>query len=120
MSRVSADATAFAHRDAQAMIVVAHAGPRSANTASLHASIEQIWQRIRPYRAGVYVNFLADEGEQGVHEAYPAATYERLVALKKHYDPTNLFYLNQNIKPSMPANEMEMEHHDHEMHPERY
>ena len=99
MGRVAADATAFAHRDAQVMIVVAHAGPRSANTASLHASMEQIWQRIRPYRAGVYVNFLAEEGEQRVHEAYPTATYARLAALKKHYDPTNLFHLNQNIKP---------------------
>ena len=101
MGRVPADATAFAHRDAQMMIVVAHAGPRSANTAFLHASMEQIWQAIWPYRAGVYVGFLMEEGEQRIHEAYPAATYARLAALKKHYDPTNLFHLNQNIKPSM-------------------
>jgi hypothetical protein len=43
MGRMPADATAFAHRDAQVMIVVAHAAQRSANTASLHASMEQIW-----------------------------------------------------------------------------
>src|SRR5216684_6683162 len=83
MGRVPADATAFAHRDAQMMIVVAHAGPRSANTAFLHASMEQIWQAIWPYRAGVYVGFLMEEGEQRIHEAYPAATYARLAALKK-------------------------------------
>jgi FAD/FMN-containing dehydrogenase len=101
MGRVPTDATAFAHRDAQVMIVVAHAGPTSANTACLHASMEHIWQAIRPYRAGVYVGFLMDEGEERVQEAYPAATYARLAALKKHYDPTNLFHLNQNIKPIM-------------------
>ena len=63
--------------------------------------MEQIWQAIRPYRAGVYVGFLMEEGEQRVHEAYPAETYKQLAALKKRYDPTNLFHLNQNIKPIM-------------------
>lgn len=101
MSRVPADATAFAHRDAQAMIMVGYMTPKSANIACLHASMEQIWRAIRPYSAGVYVNFLSDEGEQGVHEAYPPATYARLAALKNRYDPTNLFHLNQNIKPTI-------------------
>ncbi|HEX6480945.1 MAG TPA: FAD-binding oxidoreductase [Ktedonobacteraceae bacterium] len=102
MSRVAKNATAFAHRDAQAMImVVGRMGPTSADTACLHASMEQIWQAIRPYSAGVYVNFLSDEGEQRVHDAYPPATYARLVALKNRYDPTNLFRLNQNIKPTI-------------------
>jgi FAD/FMN-containing dehydrogenase len=53
------------------------------------------------YANGVYVNFLADEGGQRIHEAYPPATYMRLVALKSRYDPTNLFHLNQNIKPTL-------------------
>ena len=101
MNRVATDATAFAHREAQAMIMVGHMGPKSANMACLHASMEQIWQAIRPYSAGVYVNFLADEGEQRVHEAYPPTTYARLAALKNRYDPTNLFRLNQNIKPTI-------------------
>jgi len=46
------------------------------------------------------VNFLGDEGERRVREAYPPATYARLAALKKRYDPTNLFHLNQNIPPA--------------------
>jgi hypothetical protein len=73
MSRVANDATAFAHRDKQAL---------------------------RPYASGVYVNFLGDEGEPRIREAYPPATYARLAALKRRYDPTNLFHLNQNIPPA--------------------
>jgi len=48
----------------------------------------------------VYVNFLADEGEARVRDAYPGATWERLTAIKARYDPTNLFRLNQNIPPA--------------------
>ena len=48
---------------------------------------------------GVYVNFLMNEGEERVREAYGAEKYERLKALKRRYDPDNLFRLNQNIPP---------------------
>jgi Berberine and berberine like len=48
----------------------------------------------------VYVNFLMDEGEQRIRQAYGDAKYERLKALKRTYDPTNLFRLNQNIRQS--------------------
>jgi FAD/FMN-containing dehydrogenase len=47
----------------------------------------------------VYVNFLADEGSARIREAYSSSTYHRLVALKRQYDPTNVFRLNQNIHP---------------------
>ena len=47
-----------------------------------------------------YVNFVGDEGPEGVHKAYPAPTWERLAALKAQYDPMNLFHLNQNIPPA--------------------
>ena len=49
---------------------------------------------------GKYVNFVLDEGEAAVHQAYPGATWDRLTALKRRYDPTNLFRLNQNIPPA--------------------
>jgi FAD/FMN-containing dehydrogenase len=51
------------------------------------------------YAEGVYVNFLSDEGQNRVRDAYPPQTWERLVALKRRYDPDNLFHMNQNIRP---------------------
>jgi UDP-N-acetylenolpyruvoylglucosamine reductase len=49
---------------------------------------------------GVYVNFLGDEGEERIRASY-GVNYQRLVALKNRYDPTNFFHLNQNIKPTV-------------------
>jgi FAD/FMN-containing dehydrogenase len=49
--------------------------------------------------AGAYVNFLGNEGDARVRAAYPGTTWDRLVAIKRRYDPTNLFRLNQNIPP---------------------
>jgi len=47
----------------------------------------------------VYLNFLGDEGAERVRQAYGDRQYERLVELKRAYDPTNFFRLNQNIEP---------------------
>src|SRR5215216_758480 len=52
-----------------------------------------------PHHTSVYVNFLMDEGEERIRQAYGADKYERLKALKRTYDPTNFFRLNQNIPP---------------------
>ena len=101
MSRVASNATAFAHRDKQGMMLVTNFGPPSADSADLDARTQRVFQALSPYANGVYMNFLADEGEQRIREAYTPATYERLVALKNQYDPTNLFHLNQNIKPTL-------------------
>ena len=103
MSRVAPDATAFAHRDKQGMVLIAHSEPVSVDATSLDAHMLHVFQALLLYSHSAYVNFLADEGERGVHEAYPPATYDRLVALKNQYDPTDLFGLNQNIKPTVPA-----------------
>lgn len=100
MSRVATDATAFAHRDKQGMVLITHFAPLSADAASLDARTQRVFQALLPYANGAYVGFLADEGEQRIREVYPTATYERLVALKNQYDPTNLFHHNQNIKPT--------------------
>jgi FAD/FMN-containing dehydrogenase len=57
---------------------------------------------MQPFFAdAVYVNYLGESGEQGVRAAYGAGKYERLAALKKKYDPINLFRMNQNIRPAV-------------------
>lgn len=100
MSRVARDATAFAHRDAHGMVLVTHFGPPTLDPADLHARSQHVFAALAPYASGAYVNFLSDEGEDRIREAYPSPTYERLAALKRRYDPTNVFRGNQNIKPT--------------------
>jgi FAD/FMN-containing dehydrogenase len=59
-----------------------------------------LWSALAPYHTSVYVNFLMDEGEERTRQAYGAAKYGRLKALKGKYDPDNFFRLNQNIRPA--------------------
>ena len=61
--------------------------------------VRSFWTALQPHHTGVYVNFLGEEGEQRVREAYGPAKYDRLKALKRKYDPDNFFRLNQNIPP---------------------
>jgi Berberine and berberine like/FAD binding domain len=58
-------------------------------------------EALRPHSAGVYVNFISDEGDAGVETAY-GQRLKRLTALKDRWDPTNLFRMNANIAPSPP------------------
>lgn len=98
-SRVGPTETAFAQRGESYVICIVAAWDGS--EASQHmAWTRACWKALEPYaRSGVYVNFLGQEGEGRVQAAY-GVNYERLVALKNQYDPTNFFSLNQNIKPS--------------------
>lgn len=57
------------------------------------------WSSLAPYHTSVYVNFLMEEGEERIRQAYGPAKYDRLKSLKRKYDPTNFFRLNQNIRP---------------------
>jgi FAD/FMN-containing dehydrogenase len=57
------------------------------------------WSALEPYHTSVYVNFLMEEGQARIRQAYGPDKYERLKALKRAYDPTNFFRLNQNIPP---------------------
>jgi FAD/FMN-containing dehydrogenase len=61
--------------------------------------VRDFWTALEPYHQSVYANFLMDEGEERVREAYGAEKYERLKALKRSWDPDNFFRLNQNISP---------------------
>jgi FAD/FMN-containing dehydrogenase len=59
----------------------------------------EFWSALEPFHTGVYVNFLMEEGQDRIREAYGAEKLERLRSLKREYDPGNLFRLNQNIPP---------------------
>jgi FAD/FMN-containing dehydrogenase len=97
MARVPAEATAFAHRGRRVMAALGAVYERAEEGAEHEAWINGFADALHHGDAGVYVNFLGDEGESRVREAYPGATWDRLVAIKRRHDPTNLFRLNQNI-----------------------
>jgi hypothetical protein len=59
-----------------------------------------LWSALAPHHTSVYVNFLMEEGEERIRQAYGAEKYERLKGLKRRYDPDNFFRLNQNIPPA--------------------
>jgi FAD/FMN-containing dehydrogenase len=61
---------------------------------------KRFWSALEPHHTSVYVNFLMEEGEERVREAYGAEKYDRLKALKRKYDPDNFFRINQNIPPA--------------------
>ncbi len=98
---VGADATAFRFRDAAYMLTVAAGwddGPADPHVQWCRDS----WSALHAWSCGgSYVNHLAaDEGADRVREAYGAATWDRLVALKRRLDPANVLHLNQNVDPT--------------------
>jgi FAD/FMN-containing dehydrogenase len=101
MARVPADATAFAHRDASVMVAVLDPFEDPESRPAQIAWVEDLHEALAPNAVGVYSNFLEREGEERIREAYGPSTYQRLSLIKRHYDPTNLFRLNQNIRPSV-------------------
>jgi len=100
MTRVPAEATAFAHRDAAVMAIILTPIMDPSDAPRLQAWTQAFYEALRPGARGVYANFLEDEGEDRIREAYPDATYRRLAQVKRRYDPANLFHLNQNIRPA--------------------
>jgi FAD/FMN-containing dehydrogenase len=100
MSRVPADATAFAHRERGILANVAAIYTRPEERPVHEAWVAGLANELGPHDAGAYVGFLGDEGEERVRAAYPGPTWDRLTAIKARYDPDNLFRLNQNIPPA--------------------
>ncbi|SEA59151.1 FAD-binding oxidoreductase [Paraburkholderia sartisoli] len=99
IARVPASATPYANRDANydCFPISIWDDPSDDDAAIQWA--REVWNAIKPFSTGgVYVNNLGDEGEDRVRAAY-GENHLRLTALKNTYDPTNLFRLNQNIRP---------------------
>jgi FAD/FMN-containing dehydrogenase len=103
MARVDPSATAFAHRDAGVMVALITGFADPAEQPVHEAWTQAYFEALRPAATGVYANFLEDEGPARVREAYPGLTFRRLVEVKRHYDPTNVFHRNQNIPPAIES-----------------
>ncbi len=102
MARVPDDATAFAHRQSRLMITTACVFEQLEETTTHQAWVDDLAGTLLEGQEGhgAYANFLGEEGEAGVREAYPDPTWERLRSIKRRYDPGNLFRLNQNVPPA--------------------
>jgi FAD/FMN-containing dehydrogenase len=99
MARVPVEATAFAHRHRPMMAGVGCVYEQAADRPAHDAWADEFAAALRQGDPGVYVNFLGDEGPSRVREAYPGPTWDRLVEVKRRWDPDNLFRHNQNIPP---------------------
>ena len=101
LARVGDDETAFSQRDAAHNVNINAVWTEEDPDAERHiAWARDFFDAMQPHAGGrVYLNFLGEEGRDRVRQAYGARTYERLVELKRAYDPTNFFRLNQNIEP---------------------
>jgi FAD/FMN-containing dehydrogenase len=99
-ARVPVEATAYAHRRAPIMLNLAAFWTTPEDRLKQEAWVEDFMATLRQDEQGVYVNFLAAESPARVAAAYPGETGKRLARIKRHYDPHNLFRLNQNIVPA--------------------
>jgi FAD/FMN-containing dehydrogenase len=103
ITRVPDDATAYGHRNAQFVMNVHGRWAEAGQDRECIAWARGLFEAAAPFSTGaVYVNFLTQDEQDRVRAAY-GGNYERLAQLKKKYDPTNLFRMNQNIKPAASA-----------------
>ena len=100
IARVGDDESAFGNRSANYVMNVIARSPSAEGFADNVAWARGTTQALAPVsREGAYTNFMGDANDARLRASYGDAKYERLVALKRAYDPTNVFRLNQNVKP---------------------
>jgi len=98
-NRIAPDAMAYGHRDAKFVLNVHGRWDEAKDDPKCIGWAREFFKASAPYAsAGAYVNFMTAEESDRVAAAY-GANYDRLVQIKKRYDPDNIFHLNQNIKP---------------------
>jgi FAD/FMN-containing dehydrogenase len=96
--RVKNTDTAWHYRNARYAQVIVGVDPDPANNEKIISWTKGYYDALHPYSAGgAYVNFMMDEGEDRIKDTYKD-NYARLTTIKKKYDPSNLFRVNQNIK----------------------
>lgn len=100
ISRIGDQETAFSHRQAAYAFLILGFWDDPGETDQNIAWVREVFAAVEPFvDAGIYVNYLGeDETESHVQQAY-GANYERLLEIKRKYDPNNLFRQNQNIRP---------------------
>jgi hypothetical protein len=100
-ARVAATDTAFPHRNHSYNLMAWSNWADQADSEKNVQWTREFWNAMKPHLVeGSYVNYVSDEGESSARAAY-GPNYNRLVALKNKYDPTNFFRMNHNIKPAV-------------------
>jgi FAD/FMN-containing dehydrogenase len=100
IARVPPTATAFPHRDIHATAVLNAVWPSTADATAHVTWLRQFWASIVPHTYGFYTNDAIEESQRQLDENY-LGNYPRLVKVKDRYDPTNLFRLNANVRPTV-------------------
>jgi hypothetical protein len=105
LSRVPEDATPFGNRAAKYTLNIVGIAEGLEGFERERAWVRDFWNALRPHVPGrVYVNFLVEHSTDMLrNDVYGPEKYDRLAKIKAEYDPDNLFHLNQNIKPTVPA-----------------
>ncbi|HLQ06315.1 MAG TPA: FAD-binding oxidoreductase [Nitrososphaerales archaeon] len=99
-SRVKSDETAYPHRLTGWNLAIGGSWLDASESEKNINWVRAFWDDIEPFTSGgVYVNFMSAGEDDRVKVAY-GGNYDRLVSVKNRYDPTNLFKVNENIKPS--------------------
>jgi hypothetical protein len=97
---VDREDTAFSFRDVTWSRVIVGVSSDPAKAGEVTQWAKEYWKALHPLSAGGgYVNFMMEEGQDRIRATY-RDNYPRLTAVKRKYDPTNLFHVNQNIKPN--------------------
>ena len=102
-AEVAPQETAFGDRSAPVIVNLLASWSEASADAAHILWIRGLFSKLRPaMKPGAYVNFMSAEEQDRVHEVYQER-WDRMVAVKSHYDPSNFFRLNQNVPPGKPT-----------------